>query len=408
MVSVIYWVIIAILVAEFVLNRVLAHLNVGYSSRPLPKELEGIYGVEEYAKQQLYFKVNARMSLITSSVSFLFTLCMFAFGGYAYIDALSQSITANPVLVTMLFWAILIVVGHLIDLPFDCYCTFGIEERFGFNRTTPKTFVGDFFKQLLLMLFINCGLFALLVLIYMETVDWFWILAWAVFMAITLFLNVFYSELIVPLFNKQTPLPDGELRTAIDAFAKRVDFKIKDIYVLNSSKRSTKANAYFTGFGKKKRIVLYDTLIEQLTVEEIVAVLAHEIGHNKHRHTLKNLAVSCFSSLLLFFLLGIILRVDVVAQAAGCAEASFHVNLLMLSLLYTPISMVLGIAGNILSRRFEYQADAFVKEAGMADALISALKKISSQALSNLNPHPKYVFFNYSHPTLYQRIRALK
>ena len=244
--------------------------------------------------------------------------------------------------------------------------------------------------------------------IYEQIPDWFWLLAWASMSAFSLFMSLFYSNLIVPLFNKQTPLEEGELRNAIQVFAEKTNFKLKNIYVINGSKRSSKANAYFTGLGVKKRIVLYDTLIQQLSTEEIVAVLAHEIGHNKHQHTLKNLLISLTLNLLLFFIFGIILKYDVFAQAIGCQLASFHVNMLVFSTLYSPISMLLGFWRNVLSRKFEYQADAFVKENGMEDALISSLKKISSQALSNLTPHPLVVRVRYTHPTLYQRIVALK
>ncbi|HPH73237.1 MAG TPA: M48 family metallopeptidase, partial [Paludibacteraceae bacterium] len=225
--------------------------------------------------------------------------------------------------------------------------------------------------------------------------------------AFGLFMSLFYSELIVPLFNKQTPLEAGELRDAIEVFAEKTDFQLKNIYVIDGSKRSTKANAYFTGWGRKKRIVLYDTLINELTTSEIVAVLAHEIGHNKHKHTIKGIILSLATNLIMFFLLGLILNNDAFAQALGCQQASFHINLLVFSILYTPLSLVLDVFGNLLSRKHEYQADAFVKANGYGEQLISALKKISSSTLSNLTPHPAFVFFHYSHPTLYQRVKAL-
>lgn len=408
MVEAIFYAIILILVIEFVLNRTLAFLNVKSSKMPLPDLLSGIYDEQKYKKQQDYFRVNQLFSGLVSTFSFLFLLCMFVFGGYAWIDNFVRLFAENEILVTLLFFGFLMILNLLIDLPFDLYATFVIEERFGFNRSTPKLFFVDLLKSLLLNVLIGGGLLALIAWIYQQMPDWFWLLAWGVLTAFMLFMNFFYSDLIVPLFNKQTPLEEGELRTAIQNFAEKTDFQLTDIYVLDNSKRSTKANAYFTGFGKKKRIVLYDTLIQQLTTDEIVAVLAHEIGHCKHHHTLRNVIVSLCSNLLLFFLLGIVLKYDVVAQAAGCASASFHVNMLIFGMLYTPISMLLGILSNIFSRRFEYQADAFVKTNGYSTHLISALKKISSQALSNLQPHPLYVFLHYSHPTLYQRIVALQ
>jgi STE24 endopeptidase len=220
-------------------------------------------------------------------------------------------------------------------------------------------------------------------------------------------MGMFYSELIVPLFNKQTPLPEGELRTAIENFVSKVDFKLKNIYVIDGSKRSTKANAYFTGLGPKKRIVLFDTLMEQMNNDEIVAVLAHEIGHYKNKHVLKNYLFSLPFSLLLFYLLGWMLSSDVLAQALGGDKAVFHLNAIAFFTLYAPVSMLLDLSGNVLSRKYEYQADNFAKSHGCGNELVSALKKLSAKSLSNLTPHPLYVFFNYSHPTLYQRINKI-
>ena len=285
--------------------------------------------------------------------------------------------------------------------------TFVVEERFGFNKVTPKLFILDRLKGWILSILISGLLLTAVIFIYQLLPDYFWLVAWAVVSAFSLFMSLFYSELIVPLFNKQTPLPEGELRSAIEAFANKTGFSLKNIYVIDNSKRSTKANAYFTGWGKKKRIVLYDTLIDLMSTDEIVAVLAHEIGHNKYKHTIKHIVVSLLTNLLMFYLLGLVLKYDVFAQAAGCEKASFHVNMLVFGVLYTPLSLLMGLAGNVLSRSNEFQADAFVKENGMADALVSALKKLSAQSLSNLTPHPAYVFFNYSHPTLYERVKAL-
>lgn len=406
--TLIYFSILTILVLEFVFNRTLSFLTIKHSSQPIPEELKDLYNEERYKKQQNYLRTNAKFGLISSTFSFLFVFCMFAFGGYAGIDVVARSITSNLLLITLLFFAILKIIDFIIDIPFDYYATFVIEERFGFNRTTKKTFVLDLLKGLLLGMLINGIILSAIFIIYQQIPDWFWILAWALMAAFSLFMSLFYSNLIVPLFNKQTPLEEGELRNAIQTFAEKTNFKLKNIYVINGSKRSSKANAYFTGFGAKKRIVLYDTLIQQLSTEEIVAVLAHEIGHNKHQHTLKNLAISLTSNLLLFFVFGIILKYDVFAKAVGCQAASFHINMLVFSILYSPISMFLGFWRHSLSRKFEYQADAFVRKNGMEDELISALKKISAQALSNLTPHPFVVRIRYSHPTLYQRIVALK
>lgn len=403
----IFWLVVALMLAEFALERLLSFLNMRHSTQPIPAILSGIYDEEKYARQQSYFCTNVRLGMVSSVFSFLLMFGLFVFKGFAWLDALARMCTSNELLVSLLFFLFFCILSAVVSLPFQIYDTFVVEERFGFNKVTPKLFILDRLKGWMLSILISGSLLTAVISIYQLMPDYFWLLAWAVVSAFSLFMSLFYSELIVPLFNKQTPLPEGELRTAIEAFANKTGFALKNIYVIDNSKRSTKANAYFTGWGKKKRIVLYDTLIEMMSTDEIVAVLAHEIGHNKYKHTIKHMVVSLLTNLLMFYLLGLVLKYDVFAQAAGCETASFHVNMLVFGVLYTPLSLLLGLAGNVLSRSNEFQADAFVKENGMADALVSALKKLSAQSLSNLTPHPAYVFFNYSHPTLYERVKAL-
>ena len=403
----IFWLVVALMLAEFALERLLSFLNMRHSTQPIPAILSGIYDEEKYARQQSYFRTNVRLGMVSSVFSFLLMFGLFVFKGFAWLDALARMCTSNELLVSLLFFLFFCILSAVVSLPFQIYDTFVVEERFGFNKVTPKLFILDRLKGWMLSILISGSLLTAVISIDQLMPDYFWLLAWAVVSAFSLFMSLFYSELIVPLFNKQTPLPEGELRTAIEAFANKTGFALKNIYVIDNSKRSTKANAYFTGWGKKKRIVLYDTLIEMMSTDEIVAVLAHEIGHNKYKHTIKHMVVSLLTNLLMFYLLGLVLKYDVFAQAAGCETASFHVNMLVFGVLYTPLSLLLGLAGNVLSRSNEFQADAFVKENGMADALVSALKKLSAQSLSNLTPHPAYVFFNYSHPTLYERVKAL-
>lgn len=403
----IFWLVVALMLAEFALERLLSFLNMRHSTQPIPAILSGIYDEEKYDRQQSYFRTNVRLGMVSSVFSFLLMFGLFVFKGFAWLDALARMCTSNELLVSLLFFLFFGILSAVVSLPFQIYDTFVVEERFGFNKVTPRLFVFDRLKDWMLSILISGLLLTAVIVIYQLMPDYFWLLAWAVVSAFSLFMSLFYSELIVPLFNKQTPLPEGELRTAIEAFANKTGFALKNIYVIDNSKRSTKANAYFTGWGKKKRIVLYDTLIEMMSTDEIVAVLAHEIGHNKYKHTIKHMVVSLLTNLLMFYLLGLVLKYDVFAQAAGCETASFHVNMLVFGVLYTPLSLLLGLAGSVLSRSNEFQADAFVKENGMADALVSALKKLSAQSLSNLTPHPAYVFFNYSHPTLYERVKAL-
>lgn len=403
----VFFIILVILTADFVSERILSALNVKSSIKPIPDLLSGIYDQDKYQKQQSYFRANTRFGLLTSTVSFLVIILMIVFGGFGWLDGIVQRWTANPILVSLIFFGILFLANDIISTPFEIYDIFVIEERFGFNKTTPKTFILDKLKGYALTAVLGGGIIALVMWFYQLNPQYFWLIAWACVTSVSLFISLFYSELIVPLFNKQTPLEAGELRDAIEKFSKKAGFELKNIFVIDGSKRSTKANAYFTGFWKKKRIVLYDTLINDLDTAEIVAVLAHEAGHSKYKHTLRNILINLPYTLLVFFLLGLILRSDVLAQALGGKEASFHLNILAFGVLYSPVSMMLGLAMNVLSRKHEYQADGYVKENKMGEQLISALKKISSKSLSNLTPHPAYVFVSYSHPTLLQRVEKL-
>lgn len=407
MLIVIYVVILSILIIEFGFERILALLNIRHSAKALPTELEGIYDTDKYNKQQSYFRTNARFGMYSSGFSFLILLAMYVFGGFGWLDTWVQEWTADPILQTLFFFAVLFLANDLLAIPFDYYQTFVIEERFEFNKMTRGLFWVDRLKSLGIGILIGGGILWLIRWIYQLTPDYFWLLAFGVVTVFGLVMGMFYSELIVPLFNKQTPLPEGELRSQIETFANKVGFKLKNIFIIDGSKRSSKANAYFSGLGPKKRIVLYDTLTDQMTNEEIVAVLAHEIGHYKHKHVMKNYIFTLPFNLLLFFLLGWMLKSDLLAQVLGGAQASFHLNAIAFFILYTPVSTVLDLAGNVMSRKYEYQADAFANKYGFGAALVSGLRKLSSNSLSNLMPHPLYVFFHYSHPTLYQRITKL-
>jgi len=400
--------IIIILIANFGLERYLSFLNLSYSKNELPAILKDIYDAEKYSKQQDYFRTNQRFGMVNSSFGFLVTLAMYLCGGFAWVDVLVQSITTNTILVSILFFGILFFANDMITIPFQWYDTFVIEEKFGFNKITPKLFLIDKLKGYGMSMVLGGGLMSLIIWIYTLTPTYFWLLAWATVTVFSLFMTMFYSQIIVPLFNKQTPLPEGELRTEIEKFANTSGFNLTNIFVIDGSKRSTKANAYFTGLGAKKRIVLYDTLMDKMTTDEIVAVLAHEVGHYKHKHTLINFLLSIPSTLILFFAFGYILQSDALAQAVGGEHASFHLNALVFSILYSPFSLILDLGTNVLSRKFEYQADAFAAKYGYAPQLESGLKKLTASSLGNLMPHPLYVFFHYSHPTLYQRITRLK
>lgn len=407
MVNYIFLAILFIVIVDFLLERFLDYLNRTYWSDELPAELEGIYDPERYRKSQQYLKVNHRFSQITESFNFLLVAGMLVLGGFAFLDQLVRQFTAHPVLMALLFFGALGFVADLLGTPFSAYATFVIEERFGFNKTTVKTFVLDKLKGWLLGLIIGGGMLALIVWIYMVTGQWFWLIAWGIISFFSVFMAMFYSNLIVPLFNRQTPLEPGELRDAIEAFAIKTKFRLKDIYVIDGSKRSAKANAYFTGLGRKKRIVLYDTLIKDHPRDELVAVLAHEIGHYKKKHTFIGIITSIVQTGIMLFILSRFLDNPELSRALGSPEASFHMGVLVFGILYTPLSVVLGLILNVLSRKHEFEADRFAainfRPASLKDALI----RLSVNNLSNLRPHPAYVFFYYSHPPLLKRIDAI-
>jgi STE24 endopeptidase len=406
--EILFWIIIAILVLDFIFEKYLDYLNTTRWSDKLPPELAGIYDEEKYRKQQAYERENHRFGMISGTFSFAVTLAMFLLAGFAFVDALAWGFTANAILAALIFFALLMFASDLLHTPFEVYDTFVIEEKYGFNKTTPKTFVFDKIKGWLLGAIIGGGLLSLIVFIYQKTQNLFWIYAWLVISAFSVFMLLFYSNLIVPLFNKQTPLPEGDLRDAIQKFADKVGFKLDNIFVINGSKRSTKANAYFTGFGAKKRIVLYDTLINDIEITELVAVLAHEIGHYKKKHVIQGLIISLLQTGAILFVFSLLIGSPLLSKALGVETPNFHIGLVAFGILYSPVSFVLGIFMNIHSRKNEYEADAFAAQNYQPEALASALKKLSVKNLSNLTPHPLYVFFHYSHPTLLQRLKRIE
>ncbi|MBB4037526.1 STE24 endopeptidase [Dysgonomonas hofstadii] len=401
-------IILLILVLEFVWSQYLSYRNRKRMSPHIPLRLEGIYDKEDYARQQEYQKVNSRFGLYINLFSFAMMVVVLSFGLFGWLDEYLRQFIDNEILLTLAFIGIIYVVNEIITLPFDYYATFVIEERFGFNKSTKSTFWFDQLKGLLLVVALGGGILALIVWLYETLGEYAWLYAWGVITLFSLFMSLFYSNVIVPMFNKQTPLEEGELRDAIQNFASKAGFAVNNIYVMDASKRSSKANAYFTGFGAKKRIVLFDTLINDLDTDEIVAVLAHEIGHYKKKHTIQGIVQSILFSGIMLFLLSWFLDNEEIARALGGEEPSFHLGMIAFSILFTPISMLTGIFSSILSRKNEYQADAYAASFGLAEPLISGLKKLSVKSLNNLNPDPLYVFFSYSHPTLLQRMDALR
>jgi STE24 endopeptidase len=404
----VFLLIIIFLSAEFLMERILDYLNTKNWTEEMPNEVKGIYDEQKYMKSQRYNKVRHRFSSLVSIIFFLALLIMLFFNLFAWLDEQIRDFTSNQVLITLLFFGVLGVANDLLGIPFAAWSTFVIEERFGFNRTTIATFILDRIKSWFISGLLGGGLLTLIFLLFQYTGPYFWVLAWIAITLFSIFVTMFYSSLIVPIFNKQTPLEAGELRNAIEAFASVAGFRHSDIYVMDGSKRSNRANAYFSGLGPRKRIVLYDTLIKDHTTEELVAILAHEIGHLKRKHILKSLLISTLETGMLLFLFSRIVESPQLSNAFGAEIPSFHLSLLAFGILYSPISTILGIVMNTISRSNEYQADRYAGEQYHPEHLMSALIKLSVNHLSNLKPHRAYVFVHYSHPPLIQRLDALK
>lgn len=403
-----FYLIIGILLVQFTIDTWLDYLNAKKFGEPVPDELDDIFDSNDYQKSQAYKRENYQFGLLSDSFSTILTLCFLLFGGFELIDQWVRSVSDKTILQSLLFFGILGFGSNLISLPFSYYQTFVIEEKYGFNKTSKLTFVKDLIKGWILVAIVGGGLLSLIIWFLQWTGSYFWLYAWGIFVLLMVFINLFYSKLIVPLFNKQTPLEAGSLKFSIEKYAKKIGFELENIFVIDGSKRSTKSNAYFSGFGKQKRITLFDTLINDLQEDEIVAVLAHEVGHYKRNHVIINLSVSILLTGFTLFLLSIFVNNPELSLAIGVSQPSFHAALIGFVLLYSPISTVTGLAMNYLSRKFEFQADDYAKETFAAEPLITSLKKLSKNSLSNLTPHSAYVFMNYSHPPLVERIRNLR
>jgi len=404
----IFFIILLIPIIGFITERYLDYLNSLMWSDSLPDKLKGICDEEEYRKTQRYQKENNRLSFWSSSFNLGIILVMIICGGFTLVESMSRALSTNEVVISLIFFGIIGFASGLINIPFVYYDTFVIEKKYGFNTMTLKTFITDHLKSWLIAVVVGAPVLALITWFYYKTGRNFWLYAWVLITLFSVFINFFYSELIVPLFNKQTPLPEGTLRTKIESFAVKAGFRLRNIYIIDGSKRSTKANAYFSGFGPKKRIVLYDTLEKELSEEEIVAVLAHEIGHYKKKHVLLSLFLSVITTGLMLYLLSVVVSNASFSIAMGSETTRFYLGLIVFGILYSPLSLVIGLGTNYISRRNEYAADRFEKENFDPSVLVSALKKLSVKNLSNMMPHKAYVFFHYSHPPLLSRIEMLE
>ena len=411
-----FFIIISLVIFNYLFSNLLDYINHRNWKDEIPNELKDFYDKEKYKKAKNYALSKNKISLFSSSLSFLLVISLIVFNGYGIIDQfvsfnLSKSLDSLQIssnfIQSGVFFLILFILNSIISIPFSYYNTFVIEEKFGFNKTTKLTFFIDIIKSTLLSFFIGGILLFLALYLYENLNDGFWLWLWIGLSLLMILINMFYADLIVPIFNKLTPLDDGELRNKIEKYSKDVGYLLKNIYVIDGSKRSTKANAFFSGLGPRKTIALYDTLIEKHTENELVAVLAHEVGHFKKKHIFSGLIMSIIQIGIMSFFFELCLKLPEISIALGGLESSFHLGLVGFSIIFSPISILSGIIMNYNSRKNEFEADAYAKETFNGEDLSLALKKLSVDSLSNIYPHPLYVFFHYSHPPLIQRLRAL-
>ncbi|SOB59881.1 Ste24 endopeptidase [Pseudodesulfovibrio profundus] len=402
-------VILASLVLSWLLGIVSNYYNKRHMVSRLPDEFRDVYDDRKYSESQEYARANMRFSSIADSISMAITIGFILLGGFNWLDQLVRSWELAPLLSGLAYIGLLSLASWTVSLPFEIYQTFVLESRFQFNNTTPWTFVVDRLKGLILTAILGGGLLAGVLYFFGSAGEWAWMWCWVLAVAFSLGITYVAPTWILPLFNTFSPLEEGELRTALEAYARKSDFELEGIFVMDGSRRTSKGNAFFTGFGKRKRIALFDTLLKEQSVEEITAVLAHEVGHSKRGHIRKQLILATIKTGAVFYLLSLFLDSKGLFDAFGMEHMSVYAGLVFFTLLYTPISMVLGVVGNYLSRKYEFEADAFAAETtNNPGAMISALKKLSANNLSNLTPHPLVVWLEYSHPPVLERVRVLK
>ena len=403
----IFLLIIGVIVFNFIKDFLLDYLNSKNFNNKIPSIISDVYDKEKYLKSIEYKKIQYSFSKYLKTYSLLIILCFFYFDGFVILDDYCRVLFESPLLISLTFFGILFFGNELLALPFSIYFTFVIEEKFGFNQTTIKTYASDKLKSWVLTILFGGSILSFI--IYQEQLigNNFWIVAWVFITGISVLLNGFYAQIIVPLFNKQSKLEEGELRSEIEKYSSKVGFDLSNIFVIDGSKRSTKANAYFSGFGKQKRVTLFDTLINKLNKNQIVAVIAHEIGHYKKNHIIYNLFFSVIQTGIMLYILSLFIYMPIFSESLGINLHSFHIGLITFSILFTPFSEIISLFFNSFSRKFEYEADEFAKNTYEGKYLIEALKILSKDSLSNLTPHPKYVWWHYSHPTLLQRVIRL-
>ncbi len=402
-------IILVILITTYLMDLIIDILNVRYVKTELPDEFKGFLAPEKYKKSQEYLKKNTRLGIIKDSIFTPLLILFILAGGFNAVDRFSRGFDLGSIPTGLIFAGVLILILHLLSIPFSVYSTFVIEENYGFNKTTLRTFILDILKACLLVAVLG-GIVLSAVLWFFETSgSWAWLYCWCGVSIFQIVLMFVAPIVIMPLFNKFVPLKEGELKKAVEDYVGVQKFKIKGIFTMDGSKRSTKSNAFFTGFGKLRRIVLFDTLIEKHSADELVSILAHEIGHYKKRHMIKSICLSMLTTGLMFYVLSLFINNRELFAAFRMEHTSIYASLFFFGILFSPIDTILSIFGNMLSRKHEYEADAYaVKTCHRPEIMISALKRLSIENLSNLTPHPLKVFLSYSHPPILERIKTIR
>jgi len=405
--EIIFILLVSIIIFNFIKDFFLDYLNSKNFNNKIPEIISDVYDSEKYLKSQEYKKTQYRFSKYSKIFSLLIILSFFYFDGFIIVDSFSRNLFKSEILISLTFFGTIFFGNELLSLPFSIFFTFFIEEKFGFNKTSIQTYISDKLKSWILTILFGGGVLSFIIFQEQLIGENFWIVAWIFITGITIVINGFYAQIIVPLFNEQKKLENGELRSEIEKYSCKVGFDLSNIFIIDGSKRSSKANAYFSGFGKQKRVTLFDTLIEKLNKKQIVAVIAHEIGHYKKNHIIFNLFFSIIQTGIMLYILSLFIYMPIFSNALGIENHSFHIGLVTFSILFTPISEISSLIFNLFSRKFEYEADEFAKNTYNGEYLIEALKILSKDSLSNLTPHPKYVWWHYSHPTLFQRVIRL-
>ena len=402
-------VIIGIILFEYVLSFVVRTLNIRSLDPNLPEEFSDTFDKEKYKKSQLYAKTNSSFDGISTTFSVILSLVFILSGFYNTIDLYARSFGLNEIFTGLCFFGLLTIVSDILALPFSLYRTFVIEERYGFNKTTKATFFADKLKQYLLMIVIGGPVLGAILYFFESAGDLGWLYVWLFITSFSIIMQPIFNNFIAPMFNKFTPLEDGPLKDKITQYLDKVNFPVKKLEVVDGSRRSAHSNAYFSGFGKSKRIALFDTLVEQLDDDEILAVIAHEVGHYKLKHIHSGIILGSLQTGIMFFILSFFIMNPNLFSVFYMENLSIYASLLFFSMLYAPISILLGVFFMMVSRKNEFSADAYSSEtASLPESLISGLKKMSKENLSNLTPHRLNVFLNYSHPPVIDRINALR